>query len=41
VPDDRMGVRHSIMGRMERHGGRPTVRTAPGDGTEVRLEMDR
>jgi signal transduction histidine kinase len=41
VPDDRMGVRHSIVGRMERHGGRATVRTAPGDGTEVRLEMDR
>jgi signal transduction histidine kinase len=41
VPDDRMGLRHSIVGRMERHGGRATVRTAPGEGTEVRLEMDR
>ncbi len=41
VPDDRMGVRHSIVGRMERHGGRATVRTTPGAGTEVRLQMGR
>ncbi|RFS86668.1 ATP-binding protein [Actinomadura spongiicola] len=41
VPDDRMGVRGSIIGRMERNGGRATVRTAPGEGTEVRLEMQR
>jgi signal transduction histidine kinase len=41
VPDDRMGVRHSIVGRMERHGGRATVRTTPGEGTEVRLQMGR
>ncbi|WP_121434544.1 ATP-binding protein [Actinomadura pelletieri] len=39
VPDDRMGVRGSIIGRMERNGGTATVRTAPGEGTEVRLEM--
>ena len=24
IPDDRMGVRESIVGRMERHGGRAT-----------------
>ncbi|WP_286990800.1 ATP-binding protein [Thermomonospora sp. CIF 1] len=41
VPDDRMGVRGSIIGRMERNGGKATVRTAPGEGTEVRLEMTR
>jgi len=41
VPEDRMGVRHSIVGRMERHGGRATVRTTPGEGTEVRLQMGR
>jgi signal transduction histidine kinase len=41
VPDDRMGVRHSVIGRMERHGGHATVKTAPGEGTEVRLEMGR
>uniref|UniRef100_UPI0033409066 ATP-binding protein n=1 Tax=Actinomadura sp. OS1-43 TaxID=604315 RepID=UPI0033409066 len=41
VPEDRMGVRGSIIGRMERNGGKATVRTAPGEGTEVRLEMDK
>ncbi|RZS90314.1 phage shock protein C (PspC) family protein [Motilibacter rhizosphaerae] len=39
VPDDRLGVRRSILGRMERHGGRATVRSAPGEGTEVSLVM--
>ena len=39
VPSDRLGVKESIVGRMERHGGHATVRTAPGVGTEVRLEM--
>ncbi|MFV2176133.1 PspC domain-containing protein [Actinomadura sp. LOL_016] len=41
IPDDRMGVRGSIIGRMERNGGRATVRTAPGEGTEVRLEIEK
>lgn len=41
VPEDRMGVRGSIIGRMERNGGKATVRTAPGEGTEVRLEIKR
>ncbi|MEV4256216.1 ATP-binding protein, partial [Spirillospora sp. NPDC049652] len=41
VPADRMGVRGSIIGRMERHGGTAKVRTAPGEGTEVRLEIKR
>jgi len=40
VPDDRLGVRRSIIARMERYGGRADVRTEPGAGTEVRLEMD-
>nr|WP_283139849.1 ATP-binding protein [Rhizohabitans arisaemae] len=39
VPGDRMGVRQSIIGRMERHGGTARVRTAPGEGTEVMLTM--
>jgi signal transduction histidine kinase len=39
VPTDRLGVKESIVGRMERHGGKAFVRTAPGEGTEVRLEM--
>ncbi len=39
VPDDRLGVRESIVGRTERHGGTATVRSMPGEGTEVRLRM--
>jgi signal transduction histidine kinase len=39
VPDDRLGVRHSIVDRMQRHGGAATVRSTPGEGTEVRLSM--
>ncbi|HEU4513692.1 MAG TPA: PspC domain-containing protein [Nocardioidaceae bacterium] len=39
VSEDRLGVRRSIVDRMERHGGSATVRSAPGDGTEVRLSM--
>ncbi len=41
VPGDRMGVRGSIIGRMERHGGSARIRTAPGEGTEVQLRMPR
>jgi signal transduction histidine kinase len=41
VPDDRRGVRESIVGRMERNGGRAVVHTAPGAGTEVELVMRR
>jgi signal transduction histidine kinase len=41
VPPDRRGVRESIVGRMERHGGRAEVHTAPGAGTEVELTMER
>jgi signal transduction histidine kinase/phage shock protein PspC (stress-responsive transcriptional regulator) len=37
VPEDRLGVRNSIKDRMRRHGGTATLRTAPGEGTEVRL----
>lgn len=41
VPADRMGVRGSIVGRMERHGGTARIRTAPGEGTEVQLRVPR
>ncbi len=41
VPADRYGVRHSILDRMERHGGTAEVRTSPGHGTEVRLRLPR
>lgn len=37
VPEDRLGVRHSIIDRMRRHGGSAEIRSAPGEGTEVRL----
>ncbi|GFJ89707.1 histidine kinase [Phytohabitans rumicis] len=37
VGDHRHGVRGSIIGRMQRHGGRATIISEPGDGTEVRL----
>ncbi len=41
VPGDRMGVRESIHARMERHGGSAHIRTSNGEGTEVRLVMNR
>ena len=40
VEEDRQGVRGSILARMERHGGRARVRSAPGEGTDIKLEMD-
>jgi signal transduction histidine kinase len=39
VPADRRGVRESIVGRMQRHGGRAEVRSQPGGGTEVELVL--
>ncbi|MGW4165134.1 PspC domain-containing protein [Streptomyces sp. NPDC004788] len=41
VPGDRMGVRESIIGRMQRNGGSARLRSVPGGGTEVELEMER
>jgi signal transduction histidine kinase len=41
VPDDRRGIADSVVGRMARHGGSGTVRSTPGDGTEVELHMAR
>jgi signal transduction histidine kinase len=41
VPADRYGVRRSIVDRMQRHGGTAEVRSAPGEGTEVRLRLSR
>jgi signal transduction histidine kinase len=38
VPDDRFGLAQSVIGRMERNGGSAEVRSAPGEGTEVRIE---
>jgi signal transduction histidine kinase len=41
VPADRRGVRESIVGRMERAGGRAEVRSISGGGTEIGLAIDR
>lgn len=38
VPEDRLGVRQSVLGRMERHGGSARVRRRD-DGTEVELRL--
>jgi signal transduction histidine kinase/phage shock protein PspC (stress-responsive transcriptional regulator) len=39
LPEDRRGVRESIVGRMLRHGGRAAIHSAPGAGTEVELTL--
>ena len=41
VPADRRGVRESIVGRMERHGGRARVTSGAGYGTEVELVLEQ
>jgi signal transduction histidine kinase len=41
VPADRKGLAESIEGRMERAGGRATITTTPGSGTEVELHLPR
>ncbi|HUY50240.1 MAG TPA: PspC domain-containing protein [Streptosporangiaceae bacterium] len=41
VPADRKGLAESIHARMTRRGGSATVRSAPGEGTEVSLTMPR
>jgi phage shock protein PspC (stress-responsive transcriptional regulator) len=39
VPDDRLGLRRSVVDRMLRYGGSADVRSQPGAGAEVRLWM--
>jgi len=41
VPGDRKGLAESIRARMARRGGSATVRSTPGQGTEVSLTMPR
>jgi len=41
VPSDRRGLAESIEGRMERAGGRATITSSPGEGTEVELHLPR
>lgn len=40
IPADRMGVRESILGRIERYGGRASVTSEPGAGTRIELVME-
>ena len=41
VAEDRRGIRHSIVGRLERHGGTATILSDTGTGTEVELRVPR
>jgi signal transduction histidine kinase len=41
VPADRRGLAESIEGRLERAGGRATILSSPGEGTEVELRVTR
>jgi signal transduction histidine kinase/phage shock protein PspC (stress-responsive transcriptional regulator) len=41
IPADRKGLSDSIHARMVRHGGSADVRSAPGEGTEIRLALPR
>jgi signal transduction histidine kinase len=41
VPVSRRGLAESIEGRLERAGGRATIVTAPGAGTEVEMRLPR
>ncbi len=41
VPGDRRGIAESIEGRLERAGGRATIASTPGEGTEVELRLPR
>ena len=41
VPADRRGLVESIEGRLERAGGRATIVSSPGEGTEVELHVAR
>jgi signal transduction histidine kinase len=39
VPEDRFGVRESVIARMQRHGGEAAIRSTKRSGTEVRLTL--
>ena len=41
VPEDRRGLRESVIGRMRRHGGTASVVSQSGAGTEVQLLLPR
>jgi signal transduction histidine kinase len=39
VPEDRLGLRESVVGRMDRSGGTARIRSVPGEGTEIALRL--
>jgi signal transduction histidine kinase len=41
VPADRRGLAESIEARVTRAGGTATIRSTPGEGTEIELTMPR
>ena len=41
IPPHRLGIRQSIIGRMDRVGGAAQVRSGPGEGTEVEIQLMR
>jgi signal transduction histidine kinase len=41
VPDDRHGIADSIVGRIDRAGGRVVVSSHPGEGTEIEIQLPR
>lgn len=40
IDASRQGIRGSIRGRLARHGGSATIKSSPGEGTEVRLRVE-
>lgn len=41
VADGHRGITDSIIGRMDRHGGYARIRSEPGGGTEIELQLPR
>lgn len=41
VPQDRLGIRNSIVGRVRRAGGDASIKSAPGEPTEVTITVRR
>jgi signal transduction histidine kinase len=40
IPEERRGIKGSIIARMERYGGHAVVRSTPGDGCEIALHLN-
>ncbi len=40
IDESRQGIKGSIHGRLARQGGSATIRSSPGEGTEVRLKVE-